>query len=163
MLAKNIGGRNIESDGERTRRVYALAPKGASWGCRCAGCRNYEKVTPAGFPPEFKMLLAELGIDPRKETYSRHLAPVAPGMSLYSGTFAFLGRIVGREGEPPRHPGSDVFEPCGQNGWVAVRSFREPPGVWYGKPALRLEFLLILPWQVEDPQKPLIELGCSPQ
>ncbi len=160
METLKIGEKTLRYDAERTRRVYSLSPRGSSWGCRCAGCRNFEVAAPAGFSPQFRSLLSSLGIDPRKEAFVRHLVPVSQGFSLYSGTYVFCGEISAAP--TPQKTPSDIFEPCGENAWVTARSFDDPPVGWPNGESLRLEFLVVLPWLVPDQQKPLIDLGCSP-
>ena len=86
-------------DPAATRRRYAEADLGHAPRCVCEGCANFDLVRPGLFPASFLALLDALGVDPAKEYEAHYLAPLDGAMSLYVGTYAFIGR---RETEPAR-------------------------------------------------------------
>ncbi|PLX41558.1 MAG: hypothetical protein C0608_05320 [Deltaproteobacteria bacterium] len=161
MISTKVAERRINHDVGRTGRIYKMAPKGSSWACRCSGCRNFDQIRPNGYPIEFKLLLKSLGINPKKEAHLKYIVPAGEGEALYAGTYGFIGEMPEAKELPPVIAGQDVFEPLGGRVWVSIRPWREPPGVWYGKPTLRLEFLMVLPWLLDEEQLEVREMRCA--
>lgn len=67
-----IGNNLVECDAEATRAAYAKVVGGID-SCRCEYCVNYRLAREQIYPPEFRDLLEELGIDYRKEVELDHL------------------------------------------------------------------------------------------
>jgi hypothetical protein len=93
-----------------------------------------------------------LEIDPRKEASVRLVSPLEGHRHLYTGTYGFCGYILsGRpfRGFPVAREEVDVFERVGGDAQVAVKLWDRPAAPW---PAgcVRLEFLVVLPWVIED-------------
>lgn len=95
-MTREIAGTSVSFDPEQTRRIYARIPCGGADTCNCQPCRNYRLVREVAYPPEFRALLDELGIDYRKELEVYFGDPLPDGRHLYEGWFCFAGKAYGR-------------------------------------------------------------------
>ena len=106
----SVGRWVIEYDRHATAAAYARVMHGAPERCGCAPCRNFAAARLQAYPADAAQLLAELGIDHRKEAEVYHQARLAGGLHAYGGWFHLVGRIVsGRDAKLPR---SDSIREC---------------------------------------------------
>ncbi len=155
----------VDMDPAATRAVYRRIARGAAVRCGCLPCRNFHAARPAHFAPFFRQLLATFGVDPRKEFEVRWVTPVEGGRHLYAGAYVFVGEVVtGRpyRGFPFSYGDTDVFERISPEMHVALRRWMFPQGPWKGLPCVRLEFLAVLPWVLEEPGASAVDLGRGP-
>ncbi len=149
----------LAADPAATRALYRTIPAGFAARCGCPACRNFDAARPAGYGPEFRALLASLGVDGRKETEVRWVTPLETGLHLYAGFYACAGEVVGGRpyrGFPFATAATDVFERVAPHLHAAIRAWLAPAPPWAGRPALRIEFLVALPWVLpEKPEKPV--------
>ena len=89
----NFGEWKFTLDRDATVAAYASQELGGSESCECNTCRNFRLARTAAFPSEFLTLLAELGIDYRKDAEVYHNARMAPGRHNYAGWFHFVGTL----------------------------------------------------------------------
>jgi hypothetical protein len=151
-----------EIDLGTTEAVYRRLPGGAAERCGCLPCRNFHAVRPLHYGEGFTALLASLGIDPSKEHAVRLVSPLEGERYLYAGTYGFFGEILaGRplRGFPRVREEVDVFERVGHDTYVALRPWTEPPRPWGETSCVRLEFLVVLPWALDETGAPVQDLG----
>lgn len=91
-----IGSWIIEVDPEATANVYRKLSSGSATACGCTDCKNWLEQREEVFPPEFTAILAEMGVDARKETELSEYegGQVTSGMNLYWGEYLFIGRVL---------------------------------------------------------------------
>jgi hypothetical protein len=94
-MMREIAGTSVFVEPETTRNIYARIACGGADTCNCLPCRNYRLVREAAYPPEFRALLAELGVDYRKELEVYFGVPLANGSHIYEGWFCFVGKSYG--------------------------------------------------------------------
>lgn len=155
----------VEPDLEATCAAYRNIAAGAARRCGCGTCRNFDAARPAEYAKSLRDLLARVGVDPRKEASVRLVAPLEGGRYLYAGSYAFCGEILaGRpyRGFPFLREEVDVFERVGPGAHVALRPWPRPGEPWTAGRCVRIEFLVVLPWVLEEPGAPSVHLdrGC---
>lgn len=156
-----IGRWTLECDPEETRKIYATAPGGAAVTCGCLGCINFDNVRDANFSEPFRAILEPLGIDIEKVMSVRRVAPLDAGTSLYAGSYALVGKIVeGDEDLRMECSLADVYERVDEKTNIAMRIWRTPPQPWSDVECVRIRFLMVLPWEGEDPFAPLDLSSC---
>lgn len=102
-----IGDTLVEYDAAATREAYAKDEGGIN-SCNCEYCANYRLVREKIYPPDFRELLSELGIDYRKEVELDHITDddsedgPSYGQSV-SGHYAFIGRVVETKENAPTY------------------------------------------------------------
>lgn len=148
-------------DPAATRRGYAASNLGHAPRCVCEGCANFELVRPGLFPASFLALLDALGVDPAKEYEAHYLAPLDGAMSLYVGTYAFVGRQETETAEGGWR--ADVFEPVAPGAFAAFSPWHGAPSPWPAGETARLDFLLVLPWVAGSEPPAPVNLGCAPR
>jgi len=84
----------FELDRELTQQVYARVAKSGADTCLCHDCKNYVAYRDHVFPPEFTSLLADLGIDYRKEVEVFRYELLPTGLHHIAGWFHFKGRVL---------------------------------------------------------------------
>lgn len=155
----------MQFDAPGTRDAYQGLPDGAAARCACPACRNFHTARPRHYDEAFRQLLASVGVDPRKEEAVRLVTPLEGDQYLYSGRYLLLGEIVtGRphRGFPWVRDDLDVFEKLAPGTHLALRPWAGEGGVWQGRPCLRFEFLVALPWVIEQPGAPAVNLDPGP-
>jgi len=158
MTISRFGPWVFEHDPKETAKNYE-ATISAAESCMCPGCANYQAVRQDHFPESFTRFLLAMGVDHFKELSVRRVAPLDAGHSLYAGSFGVAGAILEGPGdENVNGLRLDVFEEVSPKVHVALRSWPNPPGPWAADRCVRIRFLMILPWQGEDPSAP-VELG----
>jgi hypothetical protein len=96
-------------DADRTISVHKQLEKGGADTCGCDNCKNYALQRDQVFPSEVRTLLANLGVDYRKEAEVSHFGRLNDGMHMYHGWFHFKGRIAS---------GRDCTVPQGRDGYT---------------------------------------------
>lgn len=84
----------LEVDVERTKQVYQKVEHGSPEACHCHECKNFAANRERIYPEEIKKLLAELGVDYKKESEVYHVYRMDNGLHHYGGWFHFKGRIT---------------------------------------------------------------------
>ena len=156
----------VETDCETTEVTYHGVAEGASERCGCLACRNFCAARPVHYCEGFLRLLASLRIDPSKEFAVRLVSPLEGHRHLYTGTYGFSGEILsGRpfRGFPLALEEVDVFERVGLDAHVALRPWIAPPAPWAEGLSVRLDFLVVLPWVLEEGEAPLVNLDRGPR
>lgn len=139
----------VDTRPEVTDFLYRAVGGGSARRCGCAPCLNFDQARPAHFPEAFRVLLAELRIDPAKEAAVRLVSPLEGNNHLYFGAYGFHGILLaGRpfRGFPIAKEEVDVFERVGGDVQVALRTWVHPPPPWSDGATVSLEFLVVLPW-----------------
>jgi hypothetical protein len=67
MLELCLGDQVIRYDREATVAAYCAVRSGGADRCSCVYCRNFAAQRANVYPPDFRALLDQLGIDPNKE------------------------------------------------------------------------------------------------
>ncbi len=110
MTEIRIGDQTVRHDREATAAIYGSLEHGYAERCGCVFCRNFAAQRDLVFPPSFRALLAQLGIDPNKEVEAFEYGPVADGCHLYGGWFYFVGEMVTWGERNSDAPDSHYFE-----------------------------------------------------
>lgn len=128
-----IGHALIEYDPEATRDAYSRVNGGIS-SCKCECCANYRLAREQMYPPAFRDLLEQLGIDYRKEVELDHLADDETGDGpnyghSVSGHYAFVGRVLEADTTPPSQD-SSRFDYAVRSDWVhpVTKAMFQSPG-----------------------------------
>ncbi len=100
----------VDADVEATRDVYHRASRGAPANCSCAQCRNFAALGDSAFPPSFRELAGQLGIDYHKAVEVFDFHDFRDGQTDYGGWFHFIGTI--QEG-----PAEEWSGACSQWPW----------------------------------------------
>lgn len=155
----------VELDPAATRAAYARLRTGAARACGCPACANFDRARPRLYPEPFRALLASLAADPRKELAVRLVSPLEQGGHLYAGAYAFCGEVLaGRpaRGFPFLREEVDVFERVAPGVHIALRPWAAAEEPWAGRPCVRLEFLVVLPWVGGQGGAPAVNLDRGP-
>ncbi len=156
----------VELDLGATRDAYRRVRVGEAGICGCPSCVNFQRARPRLYPEPFCQLLATVAVDPRKELAVRLVAPLEEGLQLYTGAYAFCGEVLsGRpsRGFPFLREEVDVFERVAPGVHIALRPWPAPEGPWAGRPCVRLEFLVVLPWVGNEGGAPAVNLDRGPE
>ncbi len=84
---------DLHADAAATRAAYAAAEIGWAEFCGCPHCRNFVLARETVYPPELVRLLADLGIDPKKESEVYPYRRIDDRSTYYAGWFHFVGSI----------------------------------------------------------------------
>jgi hypothetical protein len=144
-MMREIAGTTSFVEPEETRRIYARIPCGGADTCNCLPCRNFQLVRDAAYPPDFRELLNELGIDYRKELEVFLGVPLENGTHLYEGWFCFVGKAYGRAMST-----SDSSTDTGFSYRIAD-SAPGPQREFEDHGVLHLEFRTSVPWLLPEP------------
>jgi hypothetical protein len=130
---------------DATILAYSRTERGGADTCDCAGCRNFRVARVDCFPPEFIVLLGELGIDPRKDAEVYHI--VAPGgRHDYGGWYHFIGTLDKGGKTALVDLGSDFSV------WMCPASAPRLPSL-KDKQVVQLEFhARAVPWCLDEPE-----------
>ena len=156
----------VEVNRAATREAYLQVLSGAASACGCPSCRNFALVRPRLFPEPFLQALTSLGVDPTKEVSVRLIAPLEGELALYSGCYAFCGEVLaGRpsRGFPFLREEVDVFECVAPGAHLALRPWQAPGRPWSGARCVRLDFLVVLPWVLDEEGAPAVNLDRDPR
>ena len=125
----------VEVDETATRDWYVQSE---GWACDCGHCRNFLTLARAReLPATVLELLDKLGIPPEKATYVGVLYPDGDGL-CYQFSYRIAGNILSGE-DDTKEIGRCLHEtyPYGAPG--------------FPEPHFDLEFLLTLPWVLDEP------------
>ncbi|WP_460583059.1 hypothetical protein [Hymenobacter arcticus] len=84
----------FEFDHYLTQQTYAAVTGSGSDTCVCNDCKNYVAYRDRVFPAEITLLLADLGIDYRKEVEIFTYEQLPNGLHHIAGWFHFKGRVL---------------------------------------------------------------------
>jgi hypothetical protein len=93
MRRLHIGDQIIRYDTERTRTAYAAIKSGSALRCGCPYCRNFVAQRSTVYPEEFRQLLDQLGVDPKKEGDVFEESPYS-SLVRYGGWFYLTGELI---------------------------------------------------------------------
>ena len=150
MTEIRIGDQTIRYDRDATAAVYGTLEHGDAERCGCLLCKNFAVQRNLVYPPSFRSLLEQLGIDPNKEGEVFEYGPVDDGCHLYGGWFYLMGEMV-TAGErnykaPDSHDDAHHFEFFFTRSHPNAKAFR-------GGPMLAIEFTTHVKWVLpESPQ-----------
>ncbi len=142
-MTREIAGTSVSFELEATRDIYARIAYGGAETCNCQPCRNYRLVRDEAYPPEFRTLLEELGIDYRKELEVYFGVPLPGGKYLYEGWFCFAGKAYGRIINAM--PAGTAFK------YRIDESAPSPQREFHGHSVLHLAFQTTVPWRLSEP------------
>jgi hypothetical protein len=144
MIETRIGDQVFVYDRDATVAVYNSLAGGFAEECRCVACRNFAAQRDLIFPPSFRTLLEQLGIDPNKEGEAFEYGPIADGRHLYGGWFYFFGEL--------RAAGEYNVEQWPDFNFFFSKS-HPPAPKFRGGPVLAIEFEVKINWVLnESPQ-----------
>jgi hypothetical protein len=150
---REIAGVSIAAEPDTTRRIYTRIALGGADTCNCLPCRNYRLVRDEAYPPEFRTLLDELGIDYRKELEVYGGEPLPDGAHHYEGWFCFVGKAYGREITLPDTTTNFQYR--------LADTAPGPQREFDGHSVLYLEFRTTVPWRLPE-RWSLLELPTRP-
>jgi hypothetical protein len=145
MIELQIGDQTIRYDRDATVAVYKNIEHGWAEKCGCAGCRNFAAQRDLVYPPSFRALLDQLGIDPDKEGEVDEYGPVKDGCHFYDGWFYLIGELL--------TAGEQYFEPPAAHGFEFFFTYGGPPApAFRNGPLLAIEFKTHVKWVL--PERP---------
>lgn len=142
---REIAGAAVAPSAETTRDIYARIVCGGADVCNCLACRNYRMVRDEAYPPDFRALLDELGVDYTKEleVYFGFPQPDGSGLHHYEGWFTFAGRVYGRDVEPAAESGAFTYR---------IEDPAPAPQKEFGDASVvTLWFATLVPWRLGEP------------
>lgn len=142
-MTHEIAGATVAAEPEVTRSIYKLIANGGADACNCQACQNYRLVRDVAYPPEFRALLHELGIDYRKELEVYGGDPLPGGAHLYEGWFCFVGKAYGRALTVPY--GETAFH------YRLSDTARSPQREFDGHGVVHIAFRATVPWRLPEP------------
>lgn len=148
MIEMQIGDQTIRYDHEATVAVYEKIEHGWAEKCGCAGCRNFAAQRDVVYPPSFRALLDQLGIDPIKESEIDEYGPIMDGyphdrLHFYDGWLSFVGELVTDGGGLAKAADAHEFEFWFSPGLPAHAEFRSGP-------YLTVEFKTHVKWVLQE-------------
>ena len=132
-------------DVEETRCIYAEISEGGADECVCDYCKNYSRLRSRVFPEEMQSLLAQLGVDWRREAEVVHYNIEESELHFYGGWFHFIGNI---ELQGTQIKFNERFS-------ISFSEQYAPMFAQFkGKPTVRIDFFAYLPWILQENAKP---------
>ena len=150
MTEMRIGDQTIRYDRERTVAIYKSLEHGDTERCGCISCRNFAVQRDVIYPPSFRALLEQLGIDPNKEGEAFEYGPVDDGCHLYGGWFYLVGELVAAGERNVNAPDSRHDAYCFN--YFFTRS-HPSAGAFRGGPVLAIEFTTHVKWVLPENPK----------
>ena len=143
MEELRLGDQMARYDRDSTVAAYALMPFGGAQRCGCVHCRNFAAQRDTVYPPRFRAVLTQLGIDANKEGEVFDMAgPFDLRLRPTGGWFYFVGQLI-ETGEKLVQAGDFQY-------WFQT-SFPRPPAC-FGESVAAIEFSVEVPWILdEDP------------
>ena len=146
MTEMQIGDQTIRYDREATAAKYSAMEQGFVQACGCVFCRNFAVQRDVAYPPSFRAVVEQLGIDLNKEADAFEFAPVDDGCHLYGGGFVFAGELVTSGERNATAADSHYFEYFFTTAGPTPDAFSEGA-------RLRVEFTTHVKWVLaEDPE-----------
>jgi hypothetical protein len=141
MQKLRLGDQLIRFDREATVTAYRAVQSGGADQCTCVYCRNFAVQRANVYPPDFRALLDQLGIDPRKEGEVYDVAGAHEFKARPTGGwFYFVGELL-EKGE--RLMQADDFQ------YWFQPSFPRPPAC-FGEHVAAIEFLARVAWVLDE-------------
>ena len=142
MQEVRIGDPVALIDSEATATVCALLANGGAERCNCIYCRNFARPRATVFPPHFRELLVQSGVDPNKEAevFDRR-GPFEDLVRPRGGWFYLVGELL-QKGEHLVSEGEFQY-------WFQPL-FPRPPQC-FGSTVTAVEFSTKIPWLLEEP------------
>jgi hypothetical protein len=136
-----LGDQLIRYDRKATVDAYKAVLEGGADRCACVHCRNFAAQRTDVYPPAFRTLLDQIGIDPRKEgeVYDM-VGPFEQRVRLTGGWFYFVGELI-EKGEKLITDGEFQY-------WFQP-SFPRPPAC-FGDRVAAIEFTAQVPWVLDE-------------
>jgi len=132
-----IGTCTVQVDTAATLAYYGRFPAD-TFGCDCAGCRNFVKAAGC-LPEELRRLLKQLGLDPARPVHLTPLVAAENGaMICYDGWYHLCGTMT--------VPAATLQVPevtFNQNCRLLRKDFP--------RPAIQLDFTAVVPWVLDEP------------
>jgi hypothetical protein len=143
MTEMRVGDQIIRYDRDATAAVYGTLEHGDAEECGCTFCKNFAVQRELIYPPSFRALLEQLGVDPNKEGEIFECGPVKDGCHLYGGWFHFVGEMVTAGERDHNAPDSHQFEFFFTSTGPNAPAFR-------GGPRLTIEFTTHVKWVLPE-------------
>jgi hypothetical protein len=141
MEELRLGDQLVRFDRDATRSAYSLMPRGDAERCNCIHCRNFAAQRDTVYPQGFRNLLAQLGIDAKKEgEVFDMVGPFDDRIRPTGGWFYFVGELI-EKGEKLTNEGEFQY-------WFQP-SFPRPPA-FFGESVAAVEFSAKIPWVLAD-------------
>jgi hypothetical protein len=93
-----------------TKQTYDKIQVGGPESCGCNDCKNFANNRDKIYPDEIKQLLADLGVDYRKENEICHYCKLDNGFHFYGGWFHFRGTFIGQNCSTKLESGGSTIE-----------------------------------------------------
>ena len=143
MNEMQVGDQTVRYNREATAAIYSSLRNGWAEDCGCVGCRNLAAQRDVIYPPSFRELLDQLGIDPNKEGEAVAGGPLENGLHHYVGWVFFIGEMV-IAGEQLSHASnSPYFSYFFTRGGPCPKQFRDGP-------KLGIEFEAHIKWVLNE-------------
>ncbi len=141
MQELRLGDQLIRYDREAAAAAYLNLPSGGAERCGCIYCRNFAAQRANIYPPAFRALLDQLGIDPNKEGGMHdEIGPFEDKVRPTGGWFYFVGELI-ETGERLIQDGEFQY-------WFQP-TFPRPPAV-LGDQVAAIEFRVTVPWVLDE-------------
>lgn len=143
----------IAADVAATREAYTKIDIGWPEYCGCVHCRNFERARSTTYPAEILGLMSQLGITPALEQEVLPIEPMGRDAYFYTGSFAFVGKILSGPDFWKSKPGGGLMNDREATEFL-TETFRmgftthlsRTSKVFRGKPVVQLEFATEVPW-----------------
>lgn len=143
MKELQLGDQTIRYDRDATAAIYGSLTHGFAEECGCLFCKNFAAQRDLAYPPSFRTLLEQLGIDPNKEGEAFEYGPVEDGCHLYGGWFYFVGELVKAGERNYIAPDSHHFDSFFTSSHPGSQAFRSGP-------VLAIEFTTHAKWVLPE-------------
>ena len=142
MIKQELLGSMVEIDLEATKEWYS---RGKEWGCACGHCRNFlELARSKQLPQQIIELLEGFGIRPEQATYVCQLYDDDKG-HYYQFSYRIAGNLVKEANADAAFFAEHIGHCCHETYPYGTPDFPEPH--------FDIEFFLILPWVLDEPDK----------
>lgn len=136
-----LGDQVICYDRGATATAYDAVASGDADRCGCVYCRNFAAQRAKVYPPDFLLLLEQLGIDPNKEGEVYDAAgPFELSIRPTGGWFYFVGELI-QTGERLIQSGDFQY-------WFQPTFPRAP--ACFGESVAAIEFAAKVPWVLDE-------------
>ncbi|MGD1095261.1 MAG: hypothetical protein ABSB35_25125 [Bryobacteraceae bacterium] len=143
MTEMNFANYVIGHDRAATVAAYERFARGEYDRCDCSGCRNFAARRNNVFPEAALSLFSDLGIDPEYEGEVFHYGrDPNTRMYEYGGWYYFVGTVL-QDGD---------IQKLGDFSFHFGTTFPKPPPPLEGQTILKVNFIIRLPWVIEEPE-----------
>ena len=148
MQSLELIGSTIKFDRNATVEAYSKLAISHPERCGCEYCKNFIAARPNVYPPDFKQLLDQLGIDFKKEAEVFHYTRMDDGKHFYGGVFHFVGEVEKDETCPKeiRSKHQVDFK------WDISEGTPIAPGQFGDLKLCELYFDVMVPWILPSPE-----------